>query len=105
MADPIKIRATLKDSNGEIRLLIPHPMESGLRHDSAGQTIPAHYITSMTLSLNGRPVLEAGFGTAVSANPLFAFQLQNVKAGDKVGVAWLDSRGQQGNAETVFDTN
>lgn len=105
MADPIKIRAALKGSTGEVRLLIPHPMESGLRHDPAGQTIPAHYITSMTLSLNGRSILEAGFGTAVSTNPLFTFQLQDVKVGDKVGVAWLDNRGQRGSTETVFDAN
>lgn len=105
MADPIKIRATLKGSTGEVRLLIPHPMESGLRHDPTGQPLPAHYITSMTLNLNGHPVLEAGFGTAVSANPLFTFQFQDVKAGDKLGLAWLDNRGQRGNTETVFDTN
>lgn len=104
MADPIKIRATLKGSTGEVRLLIPHPMESGLRHDPAGQTIPAHYITSMTLSLNGRPVIEAGLGTAVSANPQFAFQLQDVKAGDRIGVTWLDNHGQRGDAETTFGT-
>lgn len=105
MTDPVKIRATLKGSNGEVRLLIPHPMESGLRHDLAGQTIPAHYITSLTLTLNGRPVVEAGLGTAVSANPLFAFQFQNVKAGDKVGLTWRDNRGQRGSAETAFSAN
>lgn len=104
MADPIKIRATLKDHNGEVRLLIPHPMESGLRHDPAGQTISAHYITSMTLSLNGHPVLETGLGTAMSANPLFTFQFQDIKAGDKIGMIWLDNRGQHGSAETEFGT-
>lgn len=105
MADSIKIRATLKGNDGEVRLLIPHPMESGLRHDPAGQTIAAHYITAITLSLNGRPVLEGGLGSAVSANPQFAFQLQDVRAGDKVGVAWLDNRGQRGSAEAVFDAS
>lgn len=102
MPDPIKIRATLKGNTGEVRLLISHPMESGLRHDPSGQTIPAHYITSMTLTLNSRPVIESGFGTAVSANPLFAFQFVDVKAGDKVGVAWVDNRGLRGAAEAVF---
>lgn len=104
MTDPIKIRATLKGRDGEVRLLIPHPMESGLRHAPEGQTISAHYITSVTLSLNGSTVLEAGLGTAVSANPLFAFQFQGVKAGDKISVLWLDNRGQHGRAETEFGT-
>jgi sulfur-oxidizing protein SoxZ len=102
MSEPIKIRATVKGTEGEVRVLMPHPMESGLRRDPSGQVLPAHYITSVILSLNGRPVVEGALGTAVSSNPLFAFQLLGVKAGDKVSVAWLDSKGQKGNAETSF---
>jgi sulfur-oxidizing protein SoxZ len=104
MPDPIKIRATVKGSDGEVRVLLPHPMESGLRRDAAGQLMPAHYITSVTLSLNGRPVIEGALGTAVSVNPLLAFQLTGVKAGDKLAVAWLDNKGQRGNAESTFTT-
>ncbi|MBT9497838.1 MAG: thiosulfate oxidation carrier complex protein SoxZ [Zoogloea sp.] len=102
MPDPIKIRATVKGSDGEVRVLLPHPMESGLRHDASGHAMPAHYITSVILSLNGRPVIEGGLGTAVSANPLFAFQLTGVKAGDKLAVAWLDNKGQRGSSESTF---
>ena len=102
MSEPIKIRATIKGSEGEVRVLMPHPIESGLRRDPSGQVLPAQYITSVILSLNGRPVVEGALGTAVSSNPLFAFQLLGVKAGDKVSVAWLDSKGQKGDAETSF---
>lgn len=102
MSDPIKIRATVKGSDGDVRILLPHPMESGLRRDPSGQALPAHYITSVIVSLNGRPVIEGGLGTAVSVNPLFAFQLTGVKAGDKLAVAWLDNKGQRGSAETTF---
>ena len=65
MSDPIKIRATVKGSDGEVRVLLPHPMESGQRRDAGGQAVPAHFITSVTLSINGRPVIEGGLGTAV----------------------------------------
>ena len=102
MSDPIKIRATVKGDEGEVRVLLPHPMESGQRRDAAGQLIPAHYITSVILSLNGKPVIEGALGTAVSANPLFAFQLAGVKAGDRLGVAWVDNKGQRGSAESSF---
>ena len=102
MSEPIKIRATVKGTEGEVRVLMPHPMESGQRRDPAGQALPAQFITSITLSLNGRPVIEGALGTAVSTNPLFAFQLQGVKAGDKVSIAWLDNKGQKGNAEGAF---
>ena len=102
MSDPIKIRATVKGSDGEVRVLLPHPMESGQRRDDSGQPVPAHFITSVIHSINGRPVVEGGFGTAVSANPLLGFQFAGVKAGDKLAVAWLDNRGQRGSAEAVF---
>lgn len=102
MADPLKLRATVKGDEGEIRVLIPHPMESGQRRTPAGQTVPAHYITSISLALNGKPVIEAALGTAISANPLFAFQLAGVKVGDKLSVSWLDNKGQRGSGEALF---
>lgn len=102
MPDPIKIRATVRGDEGEVRVLMPHPMESGQRRDAAGQLIPAHYITSLIISLNGKPVIEGALGTAVSVNPLFAFQLTGVKAGDRLSVAWTDNKGQRGNAESAF---
>jgi hypothetical protein len=29
MSEPIKIRATVKGTDGEVRVLLPHPMEAG----------------------------------------------------------------------------
>ncbi len=102
MPDPIKLRATVKGDEGEIRVMLPHPMESGQRRDAGGQLVPAHYITTVQVSVNGRPVIEGGLGTAVSANPLFAFQIAGVKPGDRLAVSWLDNKGQRGNAEALF---
>ncbi len=102
MPDPIKLRATVRGTDGEVRVLLPHPMESGQRRDPSGQPVPAHFITAVVLSVNGRPVIDGALGTAVSANPLFAFQLTGVKAGDKLAVAWVDNKGQRGSAETAF---
>jgi hypothetical protein len=45
------------------------------------------------------PSSKAHWAPPSPANPLFAFQLLGVKAGDKVSVAWLDNKGQKGNAE------
>lgn len=102
MSDPIKIRTSIKGSEGEVRVLMPHPMETGLRKDPSGRIPPAHFIIQVSLSLNGRSVIEGALGTSVSANPLFAFQLKDVKAGDRVAVSWLDNTGQKGAAEAVF---
>ncbi|MDD3354917.1 thiosulfate oxidation carrier complex protein SoxZ [Zoogloea sp.] len=101
MSEPIKIRATVKGTEGEVRVLLPHPMEPG-RRESSGPPQGAHYITAITLSLNGRAVIEAGLGTAISTNPLFAFLLNGVKAGDKLGVTWTDNKGQKGKGEATF---
>lgn len=102
MTNPIKIRATVKGDDGEVRILIPHPMENGQRRDPSGQIPPAHYITTMSVTLNGRAVIEGALGTAVSSNPLFAFQLRGVRVGDRIGVSWEDNLGQKGAAEAPF---
>ena len=44
MADPMRIRAKIKDGVTEVRVLMAHIMETGQRKDSAGAVIPAHYI-------------------------------------------------------------
>jgi sulfur-oxidizing protein SoxZ len=47
----IRIRAKLKDSLTEVQVLMPHPMETGLRSDEAGQLVPAHFITDVQVAV------------------------------------------------------
>lgn len=102
MTEPTKIRAGIKDGEGELRMLLAHPMENGQRREADGSPVPAHFILSLTIAVNGKPVIEASLGPAVSKNPLFAFRLADVKAGDKVTVTWVDNRGEQRSDEAVF---
>ena len=45
MGNPIKIKAKLKGDIAEIKALMPHPMESGVRVNAdTGETVPKHYI-------------------------------------------------------------
>lgn len=93
-ATPMKIRAVLTSRGvADVRVLISHPMENGLRADSAGRIIPPHFVRTLTLQLNGTSVLEAQFGRSVSSNPLIALKLAGAKAGDRVTFSWEDSRG------------
>ena len=94
MADPMRIRAQIKDGTTEVRVLMAHPMETGLRKDSAGKTIPAHYISDVKASSAGRIVLSAKWGQAVSQNPYLQFRFKGAKAGDKVAVTWTDNTGE-----------
>jgi sulfur-oxidizing protein SoxZ len=93
MADPMRIRAQAAGDKTTVRVLMSHEMESGQRKDSAGKTVPAHFINEMTASLNGKVVLTAEWGPSVSKNPLTTFIVKGAKAGDKISISWKDNKG------------
>lgn len=100
MADSMKIRATLKGDVTEVRMLVIHPMETGRRKNDFGDVEPAHFIQLVTVRLNGKPILEAQWGTGVSKNPYLTFRHRGAAAGDKLTVEWVDNKGQIGSGET-----
>jgi sulfur-oxidizing protein SoxZ len=95
MADPMKIRAQVKGDVTEIRVLMSHPMETGQRKDNAGNTVPAHFIQSITIEVGGKKVIQGQTGTSVSRNPVFAFKVKGPKVGDEVVVSWVDNKGDK----------
>jgi sulfur-oxidizing protein SoxZ len=101
MADPMKIRAQAAGAAATVRVLMAHEMETGQRKDAAGKTIPAWHITEVTAQLNGKTVLTAQWGPAVSKNPFLQFSVKGAKAGDKIGVTWVDNKGDKRSDEAV----
>ena len=101
MADPMRIRAQAAGDKATVRVLMSHEMETGQRKDSNGKVIPAWYIQEVSASLNGKPVLSAQWGPAISKNPFLQFNLKGAKAGDKVGVTWVDNRGDRRSDEAT----
>ena len=95
MAEPMKIRANLKGDIAEVRVLMVHPMETGQRKDTNGNIVPMHFIQEVTVTVNGKLMLEGQISQAVSRNPVFSFRLKGVKTGDKLEIAWLDNRGER----------
>lgn len=95
MGDQIKIRAQIQGEVTEVRILMQHPMETGLRKDDKGQTLPAQFIQSFTVSLNGKPIIDGQLNTSISKNPLFTFKARGVKSGDKLAVTWVDNTGDK----------
>ena len=93
MADPMRIRAQAAGDKATVRVLMSHEMESGQRKDAAGNTVPAWFIQEVTASLNGKVVLTADWGPAVSKNPFLQFSVKGAKAGDKLAVTWKDTKG------------
>ena len=101
MADPMRIRAQSTGDKATVRVLMAHEMESGQRKDEAGKPIPAWYIQQVTAQLNGKTVLTAQWGPAVSKNPFLQFTVKGAKAGDKIAISWLDNRGDKRSDEAV----
>jgi len=90
----MRIRATLTGDVVEVKVLMSHPMETGLRKDADGTLVPTHYINTVKASCNGKEVLTADWGPAVSKNPFLAFRFKGAAKGDKVSITWNDSKGE-----------
>ena len=101
MADPMKIRAQMSGDKVEVKVLMSHEMETGQRKDAKGATIPAHYIQSVTAAHNGKVVLSAQWGPAVSKNPFMSFKFAGGKPGDKVSITWTDNKGDKRTDEAT----
>jgi sulfur-oxidizing protein SoxZ len=102
MADPMKIRAQIKGDVVEIKVLMGHAMETGQRKDAAGAVVPAHFIQNMKVEVAGKLVIDGQIGTSVSRNPVFGFKVKGPKAGDKVVVNWVDSKGDKRTDEAAI---
>ena len=102
MADPMRIRAKIEGDKTVVRVLMSHEMETGLRKDAAGKTVPALFIQEVTATWNGKIVLSAQWGTAISKNPFLQFQFSGGKAGDKVVITWVDNKGDKRTDEAAI---
>jgi sulfur-oxidizing protein SoxZ len=103
MANSIKVRAQAKGDTVTVKALIKHPMETGLRKDKkTGKVIPAHFIQEVNCQHNGKDVLVAEWGPAVSKNPYLSFSFKGGKAGEKVNISWVDNTGGKDTAEAAI---
>lgn len=89
----IKIRAKAKGDVTTVKALMSHPMETGLRKDKkTGETIPAHFIQEVTAEWNGKTVMTANWGGAVSKNPYLSFKFKGGVKDDEVKLSWKDNQ-------------
>jgi len=96
----IRIRAKVKESVTEVKALISHPMETGLRKDKkTGKKIPPHFIQEVTCEHNGNKVLGADWGVAISKNPYLSFKFSGGNKGDTIKISWADNTGKSDSAE------
>lgn len=80
----------------EIRTLIEHPMETGLRQEG-GRTIPRDMLTRMRVRLNGEALLEAEFRNGTAANPFHVFFVR-IERASELEFTWTDEAGRTARA-------
>jgi sulfur-oxidizing protein SoxZ len=102
MAGPMRIRAAEAGGTTTVRVLMSHAMETGQRRGGDGNPIPAHYITTVEATHNGKAVLKANWTGAVSQNPFLAFKFNGAAKGDKVVVKWVDNKGESRTDEATI---
>ena len=101
MAEAMRIRAQAAGDKATVRVLMSHEMETGQRKDAAGKLVPAWFIQEVTAQLNGKTVMTAQWGPSVAKNPFLQFNVKGAKAGDKIGITWVDNKGEKRSDEAV----
>ena len=99
----IKLRAkAAKKMEGfvQVKALMSHPMETGLRKDKAGEKIPSHFIKEVIIQKNGANVVTVDWNSSVSKNPYLATFVK-AGSGDKITMTWTDTKGATETAETT----
>ncbi len=109
MADDIKprIRVSAAAKKGEVievKTLITHPMETGLRKDGAGNLIPRHIVNAFSATFNGKPVMSVKLEPAVSANPYLSFFLKVEESGT-LKFTWTDDSKESWSVESKIEVS
>lgn len=90
----MKVRAAMQADRIEVKILMAHPEESGFRKNPDGSTVPAHFISNVSVQHAGREVLRTQWGPAISKNPFLHFAFRGADRGDELTVIWIDNFGE-----------
>lgn len=89
----VRVPATAKKGDViEIKTLISHVMESGVRKGRDGKLIPRSIINHFECTFNGKKVFESVWHPAISANPYMAFFAKVSESGE-FKFTWKDDDG------------
>lgn len=99
----IKLRAKITDGVTAVKVLISHPMETGLQKDKkTGEKIPAHFIQEVVCKHKDTTVMTANWGGAISKNPYLSFNFKGAAAGDTISLSWVDNKGEKDSADAAI---
>lgn len=77
---------------GEVRTLVTHPMETGLREGPSGDILPRRLVDTLTVTVGGDTALTVRMHTAVSANPYVRFFLAPAESAE-ASFVWQEDSG------------
>jgi sulfur-oxidizing protein SoxZ len=81
-----------KDEIFEVRTLIGHPMETGLRLDDSRRVIPRDLINKFTCRYNDVVAFSVDMHESVAANPYLSFYLRATESG-RLQFIWEEDGG------------
>lgn len=85
----------------ELKAMIQHPMETGYRRDSKGDTIPRDIITQFRCTYDGNTIFEAEFFPGVAANPFLAFHARATHTA-MLDFTWTDQHGESWSEQRLL---
>ncbi|MBL6933425.1 MAG: thiosulfate oxidation carrier complex protein SoxZ [Rhodospirillales bacterium] len=101
-----RVRVPKKVKQGdvfEVKTLVTHPMETGLRNDKeTGQKIPRDIINKVNVTYNGKEVMKAIWHPAMSANPYSAFFVVADQSGPMT-FTWIDDNAEIYTKEVMIN--
>lgn len=86
----------------EVRLIIGHPMESGLRRDDVGARIQRNIVNRVSCKYNGQEVFKAELGPGIAANPYLTFHTRATRSGE-LQFDWVDDSGERGSERVAVN--
>ena len=85
----------------QVRLILQHPMENGLRRNDDGRAIPYSVVERLSCRYNGAEVFGAEMGPGIAANPYLSFHLVAGDSG-QVTVDWVTTEGTLGTVSMTL---
>ena len=104
MADKPRIRLPKEAKKGDviqIKTLVSHVMETGLRKDENGNLIPRKIINAFACTFNGKPVFSCELEPAIAANPYLQFSARVEESGT-FRFSWTDDEGTTFTADEAI---
>ena len=96
-------RSSSPGEPSEIRSLVTHPMETGLREGPDGEVLARRMLDTLTVEYQGDTVLTVNMHTAVSENPYMRFFMAPEVPGEAIFRWTEEDTGETVDARVDFD--